>query len=236
MPKCADSPGPEGVARSPDPTGDSARHGKSPDAVGIEAGAESPPGKLTTDTGAMEAAEELALLTRVQRGELGAFDAIVRRYLRRGFAVAYRLVGDHHDAEDVVQEAFLAALTHIDSYDLSRRFAPWFYRIVATRSINHRRSRTLRRTEVLEPDTRASNPDRPDRDAERNGLREDVGRALGALPEQQRLIITLFELDGFSGEEIGAMLDMPAGTVRWHVHLARRALRGLLASYQEPDE
>jgi RNA polymerase sigma-70 factor (ECF subfamily) len=181
-----------------------------------------------------EAAEESALLARVQGGELGAFDAIVRRYLRRGFAVAFRLVGHHHDAEDVVQEAFIAALTHIGRFDLSRRFAPWFYRIVATRSINHRRSREIRRTEPLETETGLAGKDRPDTDAERSGLREDVGRALAALPERQQLIITLFEVDGFSGEEIAEMLDLPAGTVRWHVHQARRTLRGLLAPYQEP--
>ena len=49
-------------------------------------------------------------------------------------------------------------------------------------------------------------------------------------------MVQLFELDGFSGAEIAAMLDIPAGTVRWHLHEARRALRGLLAQFQESDE
>ena len=173
----------------------------------------------------------------VQQGRTEAFELLVQRYMRGAFAVAYRLLGHREDAEDVVQEAMFAALTNIHTFDTSRSFRPWLYRIVVTRGLNFRKSRARRETQPLEHDLFASGVPGPAREAERAGLREAVSQALARLPERQRMIVQLFELDGFSGAEIAGMLGIPAGTVRWHLHEARRTLRGLLANFQEsPDE
>src|SRR4029077_16370696 len=108
-----------------------------------------------------------------------AFDLLVRRYMRSAFAVAYRVVGHREDAEDVVQEAFLAALANNRTFDPARRFGPWFYRIVVTRGLNFRKSRSRRTTEALEDASVASGAPGPAAAAEYAGLQATVAAALG---------------------------------------------------------
>ncbi len=177
--------------------------------------------------------EEAAAIGRVLEGDSAAFEPLVRRYLRPAFTIAHRLLGHREDAEDVVQEAFLAALSNLDSFDRSRRFGPWFYRIVWTRGLNLQKSRSRRRAESLELVQPAATEPSPALQAERASLKAAVAEALGRLPERQRLVVQLFELDGFSGVEIAEMLGLSPGTVRWHLHEARRALRELLAPLRE---
>lgn len=178
-------------------------------------------------------ADEAAAIARVQAGETSAFDLLVRRHMRAAFGVAFRILGHRQDAEDVVQEAFLAALANIGTFDPSRRFAPWLYRIVVTRGLNFRKSRSRRQTEALDEVAYAAGGADPESAAEHAGLRETVAAALQRLPERQRLVVQLFELDGFSGAEIAAMLGVSPGTVRWYLHEARQTLRGMLAHLQE---
>ena len=177
--------------------------------------------------------EEAAAILRVQQGETDQFELLVQRYMRGAFAVAFRLLGHREDAEDVVQEAMLAALANIRTFDTTRRFGPWLYRIVVTRGLNFRKSRARRQTESLDRDQFASREPGPIAGVERATLKEAVQAALARLPERQRMVVQLFELDGFSGAEIGAMLGIPAGTVRWHLHEARRTLRRMLAQFEE---
>ena len=74
--------------------------------------------------------DERDLVVRVQRGDKHAFNELARRYARRAFAVAYRILRHTQDAEDLVQDAFVAALNGIGSFDPSRPFSPWFFKIV----------------------------------------------------------------------------------------------------------
>jgi RNA polymerase sigma-70 factor (ECF subfamily) len=178
-------------------------------------------------------ANEAAAIRRVQAGDAEAFDLIVRRYMRPAYAVAFRVLGHREDAEDVVQEAFLAALANIASFDTTRRFGPWLYRIVVTRGLNFRKSRTRRAAEPLEDAGVASRDAGPAAVAELAGLRDTVMTALSQLPERQRMVVQLFELDGFSGVEIADMIGVSPGTVRWYLHEARQALRRRLAHLQE---
>ena len=93
--------------------------------------------------------QESELVERVRRGDPAAFDLLVSRHLQRAFSVAYRLLGQREDAEDLVQEAFLTVLEKIDTFQAGRSFAPWFYRILVNRGLNARKSRSLRHTEEL---------------------------------------------------------------------------------------
>lgn len=170
---------------------------------------------------------EAELVDAAGSGDAEAFDEIVRRYMRRAFHVAYRVLGQRQDAEDAVQDAFLAALTKLETFDRSRPLAPWLLRIVVNRSINLRKARTLRHTEPI-PEEARSPAASPHESAERRELRAELQRALAQLPEQQRWVVELFELDGFTGPEIAEMLEMAEGTVRWHLHQARHTLRAVL--------
>jgi RNA polymerase sigma-70 factor (ECF subfamily) len=173
------------------------------------------------------ASEEAALVARVQRGDTAAFDVLVRRYLDRAYRVAYRLLQHREDAEDLVQDSFLRALDKIALCAPGRPFGPWFFRILVTQGMNARRRRTLRDMAPL-TDAEPSNTDSPAMDAERSDDRHRIRSALAGLPKQQRLIVQLADIEGFSSLEIAAMLELAAGTVRWHLHHARAALRDVL--------
>lgn len=167
------------------------------------------------------------LLRRVRLGDTRSFDELVRRHLQPAIRLATRLVGDDVAAEDVVQDSFLAVLEAVDGFDPARPFAPWFYRIVANRCSNVRRARATRVTEPLSPTLQADTA-APDEAAERSSLRAPLEVALARLPDRQREVLLLFDVDGFTGPEIAEMLDITPGTVRWHLHQARAAMRAIL--------
>jgi RNA polymerase sigma-70 factor (ECF subfamily) len=177
---------------------------------------------------------DAALIRRVRAGDSSAFDQLVREYMRSAYVVAYRVVGHREDAEDLVQESFLAAYQYLDSFDVERPFGPWLARIVVNRGANLRRSRTRRATEP-ETDGVSSAPSALE-ESTRRETREVLTRALAALSERQRLIVTWFDVDGLTSTEIGERLELAPGTVRWHLHEARRTLRAALSQFFEDDK
>jgi RNA polymerase sigma-70 factor (ECF subfamily) len=188
--------------------------------------------ELTLRTPAQTPADdEPALVERVRAGDAAAFETLVDRTMRRAFAVAYRLMGQKEDAEDLVQEAYMAVLQRIDTFEAGRPFAPWFFRILVNRGLNARKARSLRAVDEIPEATAARGPT-PEREAERTELRERLRKAMDALPQRQRIIVELFELEGFGGPEIAEILEISDGTVRWHLHEARKTLKKALAPYE----
>ena len=178
--------------------------------------------------------DERELVIRVQHGNREAYDELARRYARRAFAVAYRILRHKQDAEDLVQDAFMAALDGIRSFDATRPFAPWFFKIVVNRALNAANARSTREHYVSVIHRRNDNPVVIETDpAERSEIRTRFRSAIDALPRHQRLIVELADIDGRSSSEIGEMLDLPRGTVRWHLHEARKTLRVALATLLE---
>ena len=182
------------------------------------------------DAGPVDELSDTQLARRVQTGDVAAFDALVVRHSQRAFGVAMRLLNQREDAEDLVQDAFLAALEKIDSFDVQREFAPWFYRILVNRCLNARKSRARRSTVEVPGDT-ASSTASPLMETERSELRTHLMRALQLLPERQRTIVNLFDVEGFTSPEVAAVLGISDGTVRWHLHQARRVLREALEPF-----
>ena len=172
------------------------------------------------------------LLLRVQDGDADAFDVLVRRYLDRARLVARRLMQDPDDADDLVQDAFLRALDRIATFDVSRPFEPWFTRLLVNLGLDQRRKQKVRRADPHDPETLAGGTT-PEQELERAELKESLGKALAQLPDRQRLIVTLFEIDGHSTEEVANMLQVSQVTIRWHLHQARRALRETLKGWSE---
>jgi RNA polymerase sigma-70 factor (ECF subfamily) len=176
--------------------------------------------------------EEGALVERVRARDPLAFDELVRRYVRRAFAVAYHVMQHREDAEDLVQDAFIAVLEQIDRFEPGRSFAPWFFRVLVNRGLNARKSRRVRRTEAV-PEDAAAVSRSPHRDAEDAEFRTRLRGALRSLPERQRLVVRLAELEGFSTAEIAGIMNVAQSTVRWYLHEARRALRVALAPLED---
>ena len=187
-----------------------------------------PPDAVTEERAAARE-RDAALVARVRAGDPRAFDALVQAYMRQAFQLAYRVVGHREDAEDLVQESFLAAYQYLDSYDSERPFGPWLMRIVLNRGSNLRRSRTRRETEP-EVDAVSTAPSALE-ESERSETRVVLTRALATLSERQRMIVTMFDVDGMTSTEIGELLDLSAGTVRWHLHEARKTLRTALSGF-----
>jgi len=181
---------------------------------------------------AAEVNDERDLIVRVQAGDRSAFDLLVRRHLPRARLIAKRLMQNPDDADDLVQDAFLRALERIGTFDASRAFEPWFTRLLVNLGRDQHRKQAVRRTESHDPEAIPGGT-RPDREAERSELRSSLSQALESLPDRQRLIVTLFEIDGRSTEEIAGMLNVSQVTIRWHLHQARRTLREVLKGWVE---
>jgi RNA polymerase sigma-70 factor, ECF subfamily len=184
------------------------------------------------DVQGIDTARDALLVERVLGGDAEAYGELVARHMRRAFSIAWRILEHREDAEDVVQDAFLRALERIGTLDAARPFRPWFYRIVVNQALNFRRNRSMRATEPIHGELAATTSS-PARDAENAALRGRLRNALDALPERQRTIVQLADLEGLNSAEIAEILEVSAGTVRWHLHQARHTLRDVLGPVRE---
>lgn len=177
------------------------------------------------------------LVAEALRGQPAAFEGLVRRHLRAVFAIALARTGNPEDAEDVCQDAFVAALEGLSGLEDPDRFVGWLLRIVRNRALNTVRARSIRALEPLEAAEGAdmADDDGPATAAERIDLRADLLEALGTLTEIQREVVLLHDVDGWRHAEIADRLGMPEGTVRYHVHQARSALRARLDGRYAPE-
>jgi RNA polymerase sigma-70 factor (ECF subfamily) len=192
------------------------------------------------------AAQDAGLVSSVLSGDSAAFDRLVRRYQRRAVAVAYRLLGNSHDAADVAQDAFLRAYRALQSLEDQRRFGPWLMRIVTNLSLNFRRSRetgVARSAAALEDlvetprgfrspdgDPRLGEASPPD-SALSSDLRTAIGQAIERLPDKQRLALVLYSIEGLPQKEVAQILECSVELVKWNVFQARKTLRRELAHY-----
>ena len=168
---------------------------------------------------------ERELVLSAQRGSREAFAELVRAHQRRAYAVARAIVLDHHDAEDAVQDAFLHAYRALARFRPGEPFGAWLHRIVANAALDLQRRRKVRTAGVL-PETVALPFHDP---AESDELQRRLNAALERLPQRQRSVIVLHDVEGFRHAEIGEMLGIPEGTARSDLHHARAALRRMLS-------
>jgi RNA polymerase sigma-70 factor (ECF subfamily) len=164
-----------------------------------------------------------ALVRAAQRGDADALAALFRAHWGMAHRAAYLVVHDAGAAEDIAQEAFLAAVRALDRFDRRRPFGPWLHRIVVNRAIDHARARALRREVAVAEPVDVPAPEAP-------GRRDELVAALAALPPDQRAVIVLRHLLEYTPGEIAALLDLPRGTVnsrlRRGLDALARALEG----------
>ena len=167
------------------------------------------------------------LVYLVRRGDRRAASRLVERYLRACRAVALAVTGDEADADDVSQEAMVVAVTRIAECRDPARFGGWLLQIVRNRARNLARSPATRRAVPLDEREPSPAPS-PVAEVERRELRDRLLGALAEIPERHREVILLHDLEGWKHREIGERLGLPEGTVRSHLHHARRRLRRIL--------
>ncbi|HEX6559729.1 MAG TPA: sigma-70 family RNA polymerase sigma factor [Longimicrobiales bacterium] len=168
------------------------------------------------------------LVVRAQAGDGEAFEALVRLHLRAAYTVAVGVTNDAADAEDVVQDAFVAALERIEDCHDPERFSGWLMSIVRNRALNLRRAQAVRTTAPLEDIAAAASTSNPEQDATRTRLRDDLTVALAGLTETQRSVVLLHDLEGYKHREIGETLGISEGASRFHLSTARALLRARL--------
>lgn len=183
--------------------------------------------------------DDTVWVRRCQNGEVEAFAVLVERHQQKMFNIAYRMLGDYGDAGDVVQESFLRAYRSIDRFRGEARFSTWLTRIVINQAHNRLKHTTTRaRREVSSdpialvdiggvsgtPSAEDALIERLDKEASDRRIQE----CLDALDEEQRTVLVLRDIQGFSYEEIGATLELPDGTVKSRLFRARNTLKGML--------
>ncbi len=173
------------------------------------------------------------LLSACRRGDQRALEELVRTTHRRAYGLAFRLVRDRYDAEDVVQEAYLRMFRGLAGFREEARFETWMHRIVTNAAINHLRRRG-RFGELLEEE--APDLPAPDRSEDQAVRRDELERALAALPSGQRAVLVLKDVYGLSCREIGEELGIEEGAVKVRLHRARKRLKELLSEEGGSDE
>jgi RNA polymerase sigma-70 factor (ECF subfamily) len=167
---------------------------------------------------------------RCRKGDLGAFEEVYRAHSGRLFSVACRMLGNPADAEDLLQEIFLAAHRKLDSYRGEAALGTWLYRLATNLCLDHLRSRAARTNQV----TGALDDETGLQDAGSRGLAErtvtkmDIERALQLLPEGCRAAFVLHDVEGLEHREVADVLGIAEGTSKSQVHKARLRLRALL--------
>jgi RNA polymerase sigma-70 factor, ECF subfamily len=175
--------------------------------------------------------EDLALVERCRQGDLTAFEEVYRAHSGRLYNVAFRMLGNPTDAEDLLQEIFLAAHRKLETFRGDSALGTWLYRLAVNLCLDYLRSRTgraIQMTDVIEDDNIL--PDTASRGlAEQTVTRMDLERAMAHLPEGCRMAFVLHDIEGLEHREVAEAMGIAEGTSKSQVHKARLRLRALLS-------
>ena len=196
---------------------------------------------ITPDPSSLAAMLEADLVKRAQRGDLKAYDELVKRYQERIYATLYHMTGNHEDANDLAQDAFIKAYAALKSFKGGSTFYTWLYRIAVNKTINFLKQRKNKFHLSLndidfnaehDPDLMALISDKtPTRDVALSELQKKLNEALLKLSEPHRIVVVLHDVQGQSHDEIAEVMGCNIGTVRSRLFYARQQLQGHLTEY-----
>ena len=190
----------------------------------------------------LEADSDMEIVRRVQAGDVAAFDRLILKYRERVYGIIYQMTSNREDAADLTQDSFIKAFQSIQRFGGQSSFFTWLYRIAINSTLSHLRKSRLRsffsleRVSSDEPVAREiidALTDRTgaDRDAFVHELQEKLNDAMQKLSTKHRTVVTLFEIDGLSHQEIAEVMDCSVGTVRSRLHYAKQLLQSELQPY-----
>ena len=195
-----------------------------------------PPATHTDDT-------DSVLIIRVIDGDGSAYRPLVERYQNRVHSMVYGMVRNPEDARDITQNAFIKAYQNLTSFRTDSSFYTWLYRIAMNLAIDHCRKTRRRRTTGFDEAIAARDEDgailevhhedSPQRALVRKQLKQRIFLALEELSEDQREVVLLREVEGFSYKKIADLMDIPEGTVMSRLFYARKRLQVLLKETAE---
>ncbi len=182
--------------------------------------------------------EDRQLVQDARKGDFTAFEALVAKYERRLFRLAYRIVGRRHDAEEVVQQTFMSVVEHLESFREESTFYTWLMRIGTNHALALLRRQKVRRTvplgedrssegydELPHPEYIAQWRETPEQIASRHETQELLNAALEELDEKYRVVFVLRDVEGFSTNEAAEMLGITPSNVKVRLLRARLMLR-----------
>ena len=194
-----------------------------------------------TELESPEPEHESELVRRARKGDLQAYDDLVKRYQERIYATIYHMTSNHEDANDLAQDSVINALQALKSFKGGSTFYTWLYRIAVNKTINFLKQRKNRTHMSLndidfnaEHDTdliALISEKTPRRDAGLKELQKKLNEALLKLSEPHRLVVVLHDVQGQSHEEIAKIMDCNIGTVRSRLFYARQQMQAELADY-----
>jgi len=196
---------------------------------------------IATPARRLEADSDWQLVRRVQSGEAAAFDHLVHKYRERILGVIYNMTSNREDAADLAQDAFIKAFQSINRFQGQSSFFTWLYRIAVNATLSHLRKNRLRLffsfEKIHEEDNNAelinklTDKHGADRELYVKELQTKLNEALQKLSIKHRTVVTLFEIDNLSHEQIAEIMNCSVGTVRSRLHYAKQLLQAELQSY-----
>lgn len=189
-----------------------------------------------------EADVDCEIVRRVQAGDVAAFDQLILKYRERVYGIIYNLTSNREDAADLTQDSFIKAFQSIQRFGGQSSFFTWLYRIAINSTLSHLRKSRLRsffsldRVDSDEPVAKeivAALTDKTgvDRDTYVRELQEKLNDAMQKLSIKHRTVVTLFEIDGLSHQDIAEVMACSVGTVRSRLHYAKQLLQAELQPY-----
>ena len=172
---------------------------------------------------------------RVQKGKIGLYEILMLRYEAKLSRYARKFLSNSEDIEDIIQQVFIKAYTNIQSFDATRRFSPWIYRIAHNEIVNALKKNKNASLPLFDPDTFFPHPiakENPQKDSEQKEMAEMIEGCLGKLDIKYREPIVLYYLEELSYREISDILKIPIVTVGVRINRAKERIRQICQDNQ----
>ena len=182
--------------------------------------------------------EDLSLVRKAKSGNRKAFGRLVMKYQKRIYFTVRKMVLDHGDTNDIVQDTFVKAFLNLNRFDESYAFYPWLHRIAVNTAINHLNKQARRKESFLvdgneEFHDTFKSASNPVKEMEQKDLKDHLYAAMKQLPPDQRAVFVLRTSEELSYQEISEQLDISIGTVMSRLSRAREKLKILLEPYMD---
>jgi len=187
------------------------------------------PKRAQTRSATNEDPIEARAIAAVKAGDAASYDYLVSKYMKRVISIAWGIVRNPADAEDLAQEAFVKAFESVGRFKSGEPFGPWIYRIVTNLALDVMKHRKRFRHEEISDAVPSERRDRADLPAIANELARRIDRGIESLPEMQRIVARLYLVEELGHSEIATLTGLSEGTVRSHLSLARGKLKEKLA-------
>lgn len=181
--------------------------------------------------------ELLKLIREAQRGDLNAFETVLKNYQYYAYKVAFRVLTNDDDAKDVVQECFIRIWKNLGGYNAKVKFTTWMYKIVINLCYDklRRRKTEYERNEVLDEQFIGSG-DNPEQLLSNKEQAEIIKHISDGLPEKQRMVFVLRDLEELTTDEVSQIMEMSVESVKANLSIARKTIRAKLIKWRVADE